>query len=290
MNQTDEGKQDDEARTEAFGSVAVCVDYSDAAKGAIGLGRALAGAEGKLYLVHATETFARYGWLTMLKEPGLEWKSIGRELLERLSREAPQAELVLLEGHPSASIAEWAEQTRPEVVVCGAHRGTATRVALGSVSSYLSHHLPCPVAIARPGAELPQRLTHVAACVDADDRAAGVLSHSRRIADAQGATMSAVHVIVDRLFGFRAQDWAPDSVDWSSEWERKFADLIGETRCDAVLLEGDSAGHIVSEWAERESVDLLVTAAHHGAMGRYFPGGFANYVAHHAPCSVLITR
>jgi len=290
VNQTDEGKQDDEARAPAFGSVAVCVDYSDAAKSTIELGRTLAGSEGKLFLVHATETFARYGWLTMLQEPGLEWKSIGKELLERLSREVPQAELVLLQGHPGASIVDWAKEEKPDVVVCAAHRGTAARVALGSVSSYLSHHLPCPVAIARPGADMPQRLTHVAACVDTDARAADVLTLSRRIADTHRATMSAVHVMVDRLFGFRAQDWAPDPGDWSSEWERKFADLIGETRCDAVLLEGDSAGRIVCYWAEQESVDLLVAATHHGAVKRFSPGGFATYVAHHAPCSVLITR
>jgi nucleotide-binding universal stress UspA family protein len=37
-------------------------------------------------------------------------------------------------------------------------------------------------------------------------------------------------------------------------------------------------------------IDLLVAAAHRGLVDRAMLGGFAAYVAYHAPCSVLLVH
>jgi nucleotide-binding universal stress UspA family protein len=44
------------------------------------------------------------------------------------------------------------------------------------------------------------------------------------------------------------------------------------------------------QYVAREGVDLLVAAAHRGLVERAMLGGFAAYVAYHAPCPVLLVH
>ncbi|MDH3725691.1 MAG: universal stress protein [Thermoleophilia bacterium] len=282
-------KDESPAQKSAFDTVAVCVDYSDAAHDAIELGRALAGAEGQIVLVHVAEITSQLGWVKMIAIPDLDWEPIGTELLKRLSEEAAGAETVLLRGHPSISIMEWVERASPDVIVCAARHGVVSRTVLGSVSSYLAYHLPCPVAIARPGIERRPRFTHVAACVDADEQSHLVLEAAERVAGAHLARLSAVHVMDDlRTYGHLG--WVPDPLEWRQEWEAMMDEIVRDLRCEQVLLEGVYAGPAITDWAAEHDVDLLIAAAHRRGVERWFLGGFASHLAHHAPCDVLISR
>jgi nucleotide-binding universal stress UspA family protein len=283
------GRGESPPQKAAFDTVAVCVDYSDAAHDAIELGRALAGTEGQIVLVHVAEITSQLGWVKMIAIPDLDWEPIGTELLTRLSEEAPGAETVLLRGHPSISIMEWAERESPDVVVCAAHHGVVSRTVLGSVSSYLAYHLPRPVAIARPGVERQPRFTHVAACVDADDQSQLVLETAERIAGAHHARLSAIHVMDDlRTYGHVG--WVPDPLEWRREWEAMMDEIVGDHECEQVLIEGVYAGPAIADWAAEQGVDLLIAAAHRRGVERWFLGGFASHLGHHAPCDVLISR
>ena len=62
----------------------------------------------------------------------------------------PEAQSVLLSGHPAGAVCAWAREHRPDLLVAGAHRGHLERVALGSFASYLAYHAPCPVLLMRP--------------------------------------------------------------------------------------------------------------------------------------------
>lgn len=56
------------------------------------------------------------------------------------------------------------------------------------------------------------------------------------------------------------------------------------------LLEGHPKDAIVGE-AERWGADLIVVGSHgYGPIRRFFLGSVSLFVAHHAPCSVLIAR
>ena len=44
------------------------------------------------------------------------------------------------------------------------------------------------------------------------------------------------------------------------------------------------------EFVRTHEIDLVVAAAHRGAVERTFLGGFASYVAYHAACSVLLVH
>lgn len=56
-----------------------------------------------------------------------------------------------------------------------------------------------------------------------------------------------------------------------------------------VVLEGYPP-RAVCAWAAENGVDLIVAAAHRGFVERTLLGGFATYVAYHAPCPVLLVH
>lgn len=61
-------------------------------------------------------------------------------------------------------------------------------------------------------------------------------------------------------------------------------------RVTSAILEGWPKDAIVSE-AERSGVDVVVVGSHgYGPIRRFFLGSVSLFVAHHAPCSVLIVR
>ena len=60
----------------------------------------------------------------------------------------------------------------------------------------------------------------------------------------------------------------------------------------------DATPHLLEGWPPRAAcqyavdadIDLMVAAAHRGLVDRAMLGGFAAYVAYHAPCSVLLVH
>jgi nucleotide-binding universal stress UspA family protein len=71
------------------------------------------------------------------------------------------------------------------------------------------------------------------------------------------------------------------------------AETAGTPGAEPVLLEAgdhDSAADAVCDWARQAGVDLLVAAAHRGAIERALSlvGSFSQHLAHHAPCPVLL--
>jgi len=78
----------------------------------------------------------------------------------------------------------------------------------------------------------------------------------------------------------------------------QYADAAGDWLRDRVedvpgamprLLEG-WAPRAACQYVAREDIDLLEAAAHRGLVERAMLGGFAAYVAYHAPCSVLLVH
>ena len=61
------------------------------------------------------------------------------------------------------------------------------------------------------------------------------------------------------------------------------------SRGRAEVIEGYPPDAVV-RWAVKNSVDLIVAGSHRGLVQRMFLGGFATYLAAHAPCSVLLVR
>lgn len=69
-----------------------------------------------------------------------------RTALERLTVDDVQVEALAVEGHPAAVLVDQAADA--ELLVLGSRgHGAAKRLLLGSVSSDVAHHTPCPLVI-----------------------------------------------------------------------------------------------------------------------------------------------
>jgi nucleotide-binding universal stress UspA family protein len=134
-----------------YSHIACCIDDSDAAK--VGLGEALrlAGDDARVSLVHVTELPVVYPDPAgaVVPDPSSIHER-ARRWLERQAEEHPNAEPVLLEGHPPSSVCLWADEVRPDLIVAAAHRGLLERFFLGSFAGYLAHHSPVNVLLVRP--------------------------------------------------------------------------------------------------------------------------------------------
>jgi nucleotide-binding universal stress UspA family protein len=131
----------------------------------------------------------------------------------------------------------------------------------------------------------------IACCIDRDDMTGAVLAEGVRLADGDLTRLRIVHVVappralVSAPFAYITPLWeaADDAQGWLDDVAAAYPGA------EAVLLEGPPA-RVVSEWVEREGVEVLVAAAARGRMERALLGGFASQLAYHAPCSVMFVH
>ena len=82
----------------------------------------------------------------------------------------------------------------------------------------------------------------------------------------------------------------PPIGDYVSAAEHWLGQRVAEVPdATARLLEGWPP-RAACQYAADAGIDLLVAAAHRGLVDRAMLGGFAAYVAYHAPCSVLLVH
>ena len=79
------------------------------------------------------------------------------------------------------------------------------------------------------------------------------------------------------------RDIATDQRDWL------VATAAAVPGAEAVPLTGVAADAAVA-WAREAGPDLIVAAAHRGALERALLGSFAGHLAREAPCPALLTR
>ena len=84
--------------------------------------------------------------------------------------------------------------------------------------------------------------------------------------------------------------WVPDPaviMTGAREWLDEV--VAAHPGTEGVLLEGYPPA-AACDWAADAGVDLLVASSSRGLFDRVLLGSFAGYLAHHAPCAVLLTR
>ena len=72
--------------------------------------------------------------------------------------------------------------------------------------------------------------------------------------------------------------------------ERLAERLTGETGISPVILESQSAGRAITEYANTHGVDCIVLASHKPGMKEFFLGSTAALVVRHAHCTVHVLR
>ena len=135
---------------------------------------------------------------------------------------------------------------------------------------------------------------HIVVCVDQDSIAPGAsLVAARNLRAIGPGHLTLVHALVPpfvypALPGSGVQTWIPDPRETRAAatiWLEGMAEP-GET---ITVLEG-YAPEAVCGWAGESGADLIVAAAHRGRIERVLLGGFASFLAHNAPCQVLLIR
>lgn len=66
--------------------------------------------------------------------------------------------------------------------------------------------------------------------------------------------------------------------------------LQGEGDVNSVILESQSAGRALTEYANKHEIDCIVLASHKPGMKEFFLGSTAALVVRHAHCSVHVLR
>ena len=132
----------------------------------------------------------------------------------------------------------------------------------------------------------------IACCIDESEAAGRALAHAAAMRDLAGGRLRVVHVIAPPAFLVSMAASLGGAPVHDPQLEREAAEMwLGEQAkaagAEAVLLEGHPASTACA-WAREAGCDLLVAARHRGLMERALLGSFASYLAHHAPCPVLL--
>ena len=132
---------------------------------------------------------------------------------------------------------------------------------------------------------------HIACCVDDSEASDRAVDEAVRLRGGDGGRLSIVYAAPQPLvFAGMGGAMVPDPRDLaeaSGRWLRERASRV--PGAEPVLLEGYPPV-AVCDWAREAGCDLLVAAAHRGRVQRVLLGGFASYLAYHAPCTVLLVR
>jgi nucleotide-binding universal stress UspA family protein len=131
----------------------------------------------------------------------------------------------------------------------------------------------------------------IACCVDRDDAAGTVVAEALAIARDAPGRVTLVHVLAPPaaiVAGPFAYVPPPSETrDEAVAWLDGLAAAHPGVR--TVILDGSPAREVCG-WARRKGIGLLVASAHRTLVERTMVGGFASYLAYHAPCSVLLVH
>lgn len=142
--------------TTAFRTVGCCIDRSPAADLVIdeAIRLRLRGAVEDVHLVHVIEPPAplHAGPFTY-REPMPVLRREAQEWVDERAAAITGATGVVLEGHPTDAVSEWAARADADLLIVAPHRGAFERALHGEFAGDLAYSAPCPVLIVRPAPE-----------------------------------------------------------------------------------------------------------------------------------------
>jgi nucleotide-binding universal stress UspA family protein len=294
-------------------NILLAVDGSDASLSAVATTAALDTPPGSTIEVVSVvpDSFAPEGspWPNVIRiDPPTDRERVlddvrGRleEIATRLRTNDRSAEPCVLEGRPATLIVDEARRFGADLIVMGARGLSAVRrLLLGSVSSEVVDHAPCPVLVAR-GAAVRRILWATDGSPDAE-RVADFFVESHLFDSADIRVVSVVDAGMPWWPGFMPVEGATSiealehALDSAEQRAREIADRaaarLAEQRVLGVSIrpDGDVVSAILEE-AQVHDADLIALGARHlGTIHRWLVGSVSRAVLHSAPMSVLVVR
>ncbi|GAA3883495.1 universal stress protein [Saccharothrix violaceirubra] len=211
-----------------------------------------------------------------------------RDKLAEVTAEFPDAEPLLLDGHPADLIEQVAEEG--ELLVVGASGATGlARVVTGSVAAHAVHHARTPVVVVREGGVQDGP---VVVGVDGSPTGARAVEFARDHAARHGLDLVAVHALTTQPFEVLGptQGWEYDPAVAQSGAEALLAESVPDGRVPVTrVVAANRPAEALIEWSERAS--LVVVGTHgRGAVRRALLGSVSHALLHHAVCPLAVVR
>jgi len=264
-----------------FRSIAVPLDGSPAAEGALGCALSLARATGaRLELLHVHQTYRPgaeleglpiYGWQGIVAYDdaqdentfGHEWQDL-HALAARLADQGVRADAKVLRGEVAEAIASYAHTNGTDVIVMSRHgRGGLKRALLGSTAEAVVRQSATPVLLVHAAAadHATPAMRRILVPLDGSAFAEWVLQPVLQLALASSAEVMLLRIIKPGYTPSFLHAHAPPGPEEYLERVREALPMaVGpvETR---VLADHDPALRIVEE-AEENGYDLVAMATH----------------------------
>jgi nucleotide-binding universal stress UspA family protein len=293
--------------------ILLAVDGSDASMSAITTTDALVTPPGSSIEVVSVipDSFAPEGspWPNVIRiDPPTDRERIREDVRGRLEEIATRlrtadrtVEARVLEGRPATRIVEEAQRLGADLIVMGARGLSAVRrLLLGSVSSEVVDHAPCPVLVAR--SEAVRRVLWATDGSPDADRVADFFVDSHLFDSADIRVVSVVDAGMPWWPGFTPIEGATSietfehALDSADQRARDIADRAAARLADqgvvdvSIRPDGDIVSAILEE-AHVHDVDVIALGARHlGTVHRWLVGSVSRAVLHLAPVSVLVVR
>lgn len=221
--------------------------------------------------------------------------------VEATEKEIPKGRSSVVE-----TIVEFAEKSGSALVVVGTRGlGTFRRTLLGSVSSGVAAHSPCPTLVVKPArGRSAQALRRIVVAVDGSEYAQRALEAAISLAKTLGADLEIAHVVfIPALFwsmGVPGSDFPTQRLEDDAEKAArqvlakavKFANDAGiKSPKQALITDLVSPAEGIVRLCKKDKADLVVVGTRgNSGFRRLLLGSVANSVLHYADCSVLVTK
>jgi nucleotide-binding universal stress UspA family protein len=224
-----------------------------------------------------------------------------REVVERLASPARSVDGNVLRGRAASSIVDDARDFRADVVIVGSRgHGAIATLLLGSVSSEVVDHAPCPVLVAR-GRSLSQAVFATDDSPSAQ-AAEAILARWPVFAGLPIHVLSVAEVvhpwttgIAPTMYGQVLDAYAAELRESKAQHQRIATDAAGRLResgrrVDSEMRDGDAAGEIIAV-AQKRGADLIVLGSR-GRTGltRLLLGSVARNVLSGSTASILVVH
>ncbi len=115
----------------------------------LGVARFLSDKDAKITLLHVVEHIPGYAISYIPPDFLHETRVAIQAELDKLAAGIPNAEGVMIEGHPARGILDWAEANSPDLIVVASHRPGMQDFLLGSTAGQVVRHAVCSVHVLR---------------------------------------------------------------------------------------------------------------------------------------------
>jgi nucleotide-binding universal stress UspA family protein len=228
----------------------------------------------------------------------LEGQDIVDEAASRAQERGVATETAVLQGTPSATIVDYADDRAVDLVAMPTHgRQGVERLLLGSVTERVVRRATVPVLTIRPDEErLSYPYRNVLVPTDGSDCADAALDAGIEVATATDADLHVLSVVDVTSLGVDVR--AEFQVDVLEESANEIVTEAAETASaggveavSGVVEFGSSIGRAIVEYAEEHDVDLVVVGTHgRTGLDRYLLGSVAEKLIRTAPVPVLTVR